>query len=28
LLGSDLLKKHQCVIDYKYETISFSRPRK
>ncbi len=28
LLGSDLLKKYQCVIDYKYETISFSRPRK
>jgi hypothetical protein len=28
LLGSDLLKKFQCVIDYKYETISFSRPRK
>ncbi|HKJ44022.1 MAG TPA: aspartyl protease family protein [Sunxiuqinia sp.] len=28
LLGSDLLKKYQCVIDYKYETISFTRPRK
>ena len=28
LLGSDLLKKFQCVIDYKYETISFSRARK
>lgn len=28
LLGSDLLKKYHCVIDYKYETISFSRPRK
>lgn len=28
LLGSDLLKKYQCVIDYKYETISFSRPKK
>jgi hypothetical protein len=27
LLGSDILKKYQCVIDYKYETISFSRPR-
>ena len=28
LLGSDLLKKHQCVIDYKFETISFTRPKK
>lgn len=28
LLGSDLLKRYQCVIDYKYQTISFSRPRK
>lgn len=28
LLGSDLLKKYQCIIDYKYKTISFSRPRK
>lgn len=28
LLGSDLLKKYQCVIDYKYETISFTRPKK
>lgn len=28
LLGSDLLKKYQCVIDYKFETISFTRPKK